>query len=125
MSIDNPIRDALKRAPQLHSSSVTLLLREAYETTYGIYNHDRTDPNRPLAILAAHPAENASLGSTLYERIEQFAELNVHKFFGLSFAELLELPNDVVLKILEVSGKRQKFELEVAQSLQNRLENKT
>ena len=97
------------------------MLREAYETTYGLYNHDNPDVERPLALLGIHAAENASLGSTLYERIELFAELDVKKHFGMSLNELLEMPTDIVNKILEVSAARQKVEGNAAQDLSDKL----
>lgn len=90
---------------------------EKYETIYGIYNHDAEDPNRPLALIGMHWGENSAEGSTLYERVEQFAELKIHKFFGISFKEFMELPTDVCTKILEVANKHLKLETTVADGI--------
>lgn len=109
-------------APRLCSTDSTILLREAYETTYGIYNHQNPDPSRPLALIAMHPAEDATVGSTLHERLEQFADFQVAKHFGLSLNEFFELPSDVCTKILEVSAKRQNVEGSTATQMLNQLE---
>lgn len=97
------------------------MLRERYETLYGIYNHDAPDVNRPLASVAIHKAEDASLGSLLYERIEQFEERKIYQRFGISLVEFLELPSDVCLKIMEIAGKRLTEEGTMTASVMNQL----
>lgn len=111
-------------APSLKSSDTALLLLDRYDTTYGIYNHDRPDPDRPLALVAMHTAENASVGSTLYERIDQFADLQVPKHFGLSLTEFFDFPTDICNKILEVSSARKKREEAAAEQALSQLGNK-
>jgi hypothetical protein len=119
---DNAIRNRMAQAPKLISSDATLLLMEAYETTYGIHNHSSGDVERPLAAVAMHPPENALVGSTLYGRIEQFAEFGVAKHFGLSFSEFLDLPPYVAGRILEVSSARTKLEGVVASGVAKSME---
>lgn len=98
------------------------MLLEKYETVHGIYNHAIDDPDKPLAIVALHDGENTGIGSTLYERIELFAERGVTKHFGLSLSEFLELPTDVCDRILEISNKRQAIEGSVAGNMLAQLE---
>lgn len=96
-------------------ADTAIVLREKYETLLGIYNHDHPPgPPRPLASIAMHWAEDASGGSLLYERIEQFEERKIHQRFGLSLTEFFELPRDVCRKIMEVAGERIKEESKVA-----------
>jgi hypothetical protein len=121
VDINNPIREVLKAAPALCSTDASLLLRDRYETTYGICNH-ATAINRPLLLIAMHDCEDSSKGSILYERLNQFAEYCVAKHFGLSLAEFLELPTDVCNEILNISDKRQRTENSVATNLLNELE---
>lgn len=122
MSVLNPIRELIEKAPKLCSTDAQMVLREAYETTYGIYNHnDKTAP-RPLALVAMHPSENATVGSTLYERIDQFVELAVIKHFGLSLIEFFELPTDIAKRVLEIAQVRQEAEKRVADGVANQLE---
>lgn len=91
----------MRLAPRLKSSDAQLLLRDSYETTFGIYNHEVDDPARPMALMAMHPAEDSSTGSLLYERIEQFGEKQVPKWYGLSLKDFLSLPTDICIKILQ------------------------
>lgn len=116
------LRHLLKVSPKLCATDARLVLLEMYEQEYGIYNHALGDPNRPLASVAMHPAENVLEGSFLDERIEQFADKEVTKHFGLSLIEFLDLPTDVCFKILEVAAKRQKVEGSTAASLLNQLD---
>jgi hypothetical protein len=105
--VSNPIREALLRAPALRASDVMLMLRERYETTYGIFNHDMplAEP-RPLAVVAMHPKEDVLVGSLLYERLDQFIDKDVFKYTGLAWDRFLELPHYQCERILELCHKR-------------------
>jgi hypothetical protein len=102
-----------------------MLMRERYETVYGIHNHDAEvsngNPYRPLALVAMHECEDSSTGSVLYERIELFAIREVPKYFGLSLKEFLEFPTDYCLHILEVCMRRQTKDSNAAQQALNNL----
>ena len=111
-------------APAMCSTDTKLLLIDRYDTGYGIYNHDSIINDRPLAVIAMHPAEDISLVSTIRERVEQFAQLQVGKFFNISFKEFLEFPNDVVLMILETSSKMQQKDSSAASEILDQLEGK-
>ena len=92
---------------------------------YGIYNHEDPNINRPLALVAMQWSEDASNGSTLYERIEQFRIHGVSKHFGLNLKDFLDLPTDVVDFVLEQSAKAQKEQGTIAQDILNDLNNTT
>lgn len=62
-------------------------------------------------------SEDASNGSTLYERIRQFKTHAVFKHFGVSITEFLEMPSDIVSFILEQSSKAQREEGGIAGKL--------
>ena len=93
-----------------------------YDTTYGIFNHDTLATTRPLAVIAMHPSEDVSHGGALYGRIDQFATLQVGKFFNMSLTEFLDMPSDVCTHILEVSSQMQKTEGNVASDMLDKLE---
>lgn len=101
------IEDLLNKVPILCSTDTQLLLMDKYDFIYGICNHDLVEASRPLSIIALHPAENTDAGSTIYERIDQFATLQVGKYFNLSLTEFLEYPRDIVIHILEIASKMQ------------------
>ncbi|EKD22698.1 MAG: hypothetical protein ACD_84C00005G0006, partial [uncultured bacterium] len=70
---------------------------------------------------AMQPAEDTCHGSILYERLEQFADYQVPKYFGMSLNEFLELPTDVCSRILSIAGKKQKIEGTIASNALDQL----
>lgn len=104
------------------STDTAIVLRERYETKYGLYNHDTSDPDRPLALLGLHWGEDNSEGSVLYERIEQYEEREVWQRFGLSLSDFLELPSDVCRCVMEIAGKRLKEKAKVTSDIKQQLE---
>ena len=102
-----PLRATVKLAPKLKAVAAQILLLDRYETIYGIYNHDHEDPARPWALVAMHEAEDVVSGSQLHERMEQFVEKEVHKWFGISWLEFIEQPTDACIKMLEISARHQ------------------
>lgn len=100
MAKEGPVDELLRTMPVgLDSYTIKMLLMEAYETKYGIYNHDAPDPNRPLALIAMHPKEDTRERSPLYETIERYRIFDVYKYYGLNLVEFLSLPRDVVTEI--------------------------
>lgn len=94
-------------APRHGSPQAQLLLQAAYETRYGIFNHLAADvgAKRPLALIAHQPNEETTKGSSLYERIEAYAESKVLLHFGLNLVQFLELPREIVENLLMLSRK--------------------
>ena len=101
VDIVGPLRQLLKTSPKLCSTDSKLVLLELYEKTFGIYNHDMEDPERPMANVAMHWAENVSDGSLL--------------------DEILDLPSDMCMKILELSTQKQAEENTIAANAINQL----
>lgn len=100
----------LAKSPKIKSIEAQILLRESYETIYGIYNHDVNDPEHPLALVEFHEAEDNTTGSLLHERLDMFAQKQVHKWFGISWPEFVAQPTDLCLRMLEIAGKKQDAE---------------
>jgi hypothetical protein len=66
-----------------------------------------------------HPSENTCTDSAMYNRIKQFAELQVGKYFHVSLTEFLEYPRDICIHILEISTQMQKNESTAATNILN------
>ena len=111
------MREALDTLPKLCSTDVALMLRERYEEEYGIYPHDAPGEDRPLALVALQWAEDATTGSLLYERLQEFADKGVGKIFNISLDKFLELPTDTCLKMFEIASKLKTEEGKIAQNL--------
>ncbi len=110
----------LSKMPKLGSVSGQMLLREAYDITYGI--HDHNDPvggeQHPLGLVEFHYAEDCSADSLLYERIEQYKKERIWDHFHLSLDEFLKKPTDTVIRLLEIATHHNAIEDRVAQRLQ-------
>lgn len=89
----------------MSSVDAHLVALEHYETVYGIYDHLRPDPSRPLAVMAKHPAEDNGHTSALYEIFELYVKSNVHKHFGLNIREFLKYPRELTTLMIEIATK--------------------
>ena len=89
----------MSRVDRIDSISGRLILLDAYETTYGIYNHEDDILNRdhPLALVAMHAKEDASTHSALYNTIRRFKRYRVGapENFNISLTEFLQLPREI------------------------------
>jgi hypothetical protein len=104
----------------LKSTDAQIVLREQYETVYGIFNHD--DPAAsPLAAVSMRSVEDASTGSLLDERMEAFVENRVGYHFNLSWTEFINQPTDMVLKQLEIALKKTRSETKDTSTILNKL----
>lgn len=92
----------------IDSISAQLLLRDAYETSYTIYNHDSEDAH-PLALVSMHPKENATEYGPLYRTVYHYRLKDVNKYFGLNLHEFLSLPREyteLIFRIIDEEAAR-------------------
>ena len=110
MQHGQPFYDMVRLAPQIKSVAAQLILRDRYETLYGIHNHEVEDPNHPIPMAAMWDSEDAYSGSLLDERLEHFVDKQVGKWFNISLPDFLELPTEIVTKMLEIATKMKNIE---------------
>lgn len=97
------LRELLQRDGAYPKMETKALLREAYETTYGIYDH--TQPGaKPLASVAYREAEDPELYSPYREFARRFRRLRVGDVFHISWVEFLALPKSRALGLIEEAG---------------------
>lgn len=97
MKEPGPIEVMLERVTEgIDSISAKLLLREAYEQLYLIFDHNQLHKVRPLGLVAMHPKENVSDYSKLYRTVFRYKHQNIKEHFGLSLTEFLDLPHEMV-----------------------------
>ena len=102
------------------SSDIQLWLRYRYETDYGVYNHELPPvPDQGLDLFLAHPMEDTYKHGPLYDRIVKFHERRVHQRFGITFTELLSMPREAVVHILEICGKPPEAELRIITEMES------
>lgn len=101
----------VRLAPKIKAIAAQVVLRDRYETLYGIHNHAVEDPNHQVPLVAMWESEDAHTGSLMDERMSQFAEKHVGKHFNISWTEFLALPTDQCYKMLEIATKLKNIEL--------------
>lgn len=91
----------LESVGNLDSISAQLVLRDAYDTDYGLYDHVN-DRSRPLALVGKQDKEDYHEYGGLYRAIYQFHVNEVHKNWGYTLSEFLELPRELHRLILRI-----------------------
>lgn len=94
---------------------------EAYDTTYGLYDHERWTDN-PLALVSLHPGEDILSHGRLALTIRQFRRNKVNVHFGLSLQEFLEQPRHINKLIIDECGRAERDEYMRNQTLLNQLD---
>lgn len=92
----NYINELIEKAPPVVSTDAQLMLLDAYETTFGIENHEHPQKARPLLLVAQQWSEDTGKGSHLFERQQQYYDCGILKFFGIPYDRWLEQPTEIV-----------------------------
>jgi len=83
-----------KSKAKLDAYTTTLLWREAYETHYGIFNHDDVvlAKAHPLALVEKHAKEDAFTYSLMHRFMWKFRQYKIKDQWGYNLTEFLDLP---------------------------------
>lgn len=94
----------------------TMLLREAYEQEFSIFDHANDDTRPPgYALVSMNPKENLDEHGLLYNAIRRYHVNQMHKEFGIPLNDFLELPQDVVDMLYRALGEtRERISAEAA-----------
>lgn len=93
----------LRELPAVRPTAAEIITLSCYQTEYGIFDHQRASRHRPLALVAMHPKEDVVEGGPLFTHIRKYYHHQVHKHFGLSLSEFLELPPYVAEFLYEIA----------------------
>lgn len=96
------IDEILKSAKKVDSISAQILLREAYEISYEIFDHNQ-DYTHPWALVQTREKENYFDYGTLHRTIYSYRLREINKRFDLSITEFLDLPREIVELLIKVS----------------------
>lgn len=106
--------------PVIDSISAKLVLTEAYELAYSLYDHNQEDAH-PWSLVLSNPKENYTDYSPLHRTIFSYRVRDVYKRYGLNLTEFLELPREFVDLLLEASANEAKEDNATAESIANEL----
>lgn len=100
-----------------------ILLSEAYDIDYGIYDHNNSAPEDVLKLVAKHAIEDVDQKTLLDIYTERFVLLDVYSTTGLSLERFWKLDRLDADKILELCAKRKEQEATAADAAANMVEN--
>lgn len=122
VDVNASIDELIQTAPRLVSTDAQMVLRDKYETTYGIYNHADPANDNPFALVMMLDSEDVITHGELHERMSQYVDCDIHKYFGLSFDAWLDQPSYVIRMQLELAQEKIKKEAPMAEALRKQLE---
>lgn len=93
----------LAELPAVRPTTAELLTLAAYQTDYGIYDHERLKGVKPLALVRMHDKENIVEGGLLYSHIRRYHVSRIYKHFGLNLTDFLALPLHVVDLLYDIA----------------------
>lgn len=67
------------------------MLRDSYETSHGIFNHDSEEGNSdPLALVRMHWSEDMITNGGLHQWMRRFRKKRIGDIFNISFKDFIE-----------------------------------
>lgn len=116
MSIAETLQRYIDTSPRLCSTDVQLLMRDLYETTYKIFDHAHPHADHPLSLVLMHWNEDSITQGPLHERMNQYIDADIHKYFHFNFQEWIEQSSWMCNLQLEIARNRIKKEAPVIQA---------
>jgi hypothetical protein len=100
-----------------------MVLRDRYETSFNIYNHNEKAGDHPFALIMMNWNEDTVTAGSLHERMNQYIDRDIQKYFGLSFNEFIDQPTYVIAMQLEVAEDRIRKEAPLNEAAHRVLQN--
>lgn len=122
VDVNAVLEELIEKAPRLKSTDAQMVLRDQYETTYGIYNHAVPENDHPFALIMMNDSEDTVTHGALHDRMTQYLDCDIHKYFGLSFLEFIEQPTYVIVMQLELAQERIRKEAPITNALKKQLD---
>lgn len=101
VGLKGQLETLLENSRKVDSITAQLILRDAYDVDYGIFDHVN-DRSRPLALVARHVKEDYCEYGGLYRAIYQYNVNEVGKRWNMSVVEFLNLPREFHRLILRI-----------------------
>lgn len=111
----------IDNATKLNYIAATIVLRDAYEQMYGLFNHEHLGSKRPLALVARHPSEDVFTYSRSYNTIRRFIENDVGSSLNCSLTEFLQMPREYTRLVMEIITERRARKNQSAADIERKL----
>lgn len=99
------LEEYLSRDSKLDNIAAQMVIRDAYETQFGIHDHANPRSN-PLALVECHEKENFHEYGALYRTFYQYHLYEVHKEWGVSIVDFLNMPREFCSLMLRISAEK-------------------
>lgn len=103
VGVKGQLEKLLENSQRVDSITAQLVLRDAYDIDYGIYDHVN-DRSRPLALAARFDKEDYHEYGGLYRAIYQYNVNEIYKRWGMTVVEFLSLPREFHRLILRITA---------------------
>lgn len=82
-----------------------IVLDEAYEMEYDIYNHGVQDPDNPdpLRLIGYHEKENTYKDSLFKDWVMRYLDAGIKDIFDLSIVEWMNIPMDRAIEMIDIA----------------------
>ena len=94
----------LSTLPKLGAVDAQIVLRDQYESQFGIYDH-RHNKSRPLASVGMMPYEDSVRCAGVFAAYEDYAMKNYREIWGLSVEEFMHQPVYIVRMMREITDR--------------------
>ena len=89
------ISEALEKLPKLNYIDAQLVMRDLYETRYGIYDHLQSNLNTPFAAVRLHKGEDTISYGLLEDVKKSYKNDGIFEIYHINFLEYLQLPRAI------------------------------
>ena len=111
------LRNMFENLPKLCSTDATIMSTMHYDSYYGIFDHRRHEEQRPMGLMATHPAEDVFFTHPLFECARNWRKGRIHELFGISFDKYIELPHPAIEMLTELANEFNREQVDLAEQI--------
>lgn len=115
------MQELINNAGQINYQAALIVLRDAYERMYGIYDHQKQNVKRPMSLVAKHPAEDIYTHSRAYNSVRRFIENDVYGSTGCNLQDFLALPREYTKLVMATITEKRNRKNQTATEIERRL----
>lgn len=99
-----------------------IFLKEAYDIEYGLYDHDAPEMSHPFQTSLYTEGKTVTKFTPLERWMDKYYHHQIHKYFGLTFMEFIDLPIDKADMFLDKAWAWMMEEKQAAENARKQLE---
>lgn len=118
---NNPLQDLINKDVKLGYIAAKIVLADAYDRMYKIFDHENFGDRKPMALVAKHPAEDVLTYSRAYNTIRRFIENDIGDVLNCSLQEFLSMPREYTHLVMDIITERRIRKNQVNADMEKRL----